>query len=99
MEAIAGRTAVVTGAANGIGLATAQALVDAGASVLLTDLDGDELGRHVDRLGGRARAALLDVRDLDAWARAQRAVEGWRGPVDILVNNAGLGPTCSRSPT
>lgn len=92
MERIKGRTAFITGAASGIGLAIAQALAEQGARIVLADIDGDRLARLVERLGDNAMAVRLDVVDRQAWADAKQAVEVRFGPVDILVNNAGIGP-------
>jgi NAD(P)-dependent dehydrogenase (short-subunit alcohol dehydrogenase family) len=92
MTSIEGRTALVTGAAGGIGLGIAQALIAAGAKVVLSDLDRDELELQVDRLGPNAVGYVLDVADRSAWPDAKRFVEARCGPVDILVNNAGIGP-------
>ena len=93
MERVAGRTAFVTGAASGIGLAITEALVTAGARVAMTDRDGEELRAQAARLGDAAVARHLDVTDRDAWAAAAEWVEATLGPVEILVNNAGIGPT------
>lgn len=92
MERIRGRTAFITGAASGIGLAIAQALAHEGARVVLADIDRDRLARQVERLGEYAMAVRLNVVDRQAWADAKQAVEARFGPVDILVNNAGIGP-------
>jgi NAD(P)-dependent dehydrogenase (short-subunit alcohol dehydrogenase family) len=93
MERIEGRTAFVTGAASGIGLAITEALVAAGARVAMTDWHGDELERQSARLGDATLAYQLDVTDRSAWAGAKAAAETHFGPVEILVNNAGIGPT------
>lgn len=92
MERIDGRVALVTGAASGIGLAIAKALLAEGARVALADIDEAELDRAVGALGESALPITLDVTDRDAWAAAQARVEARFGPVDILVNNAGIGP-------
>lgn len=87
---IAGRRAVVTGAAGGIGLETARLLLEDGAAVLLTDLDADELDTSVRTLaehGDRVRSVVADL-TTDAGAEAVRAGAG--GPVDILVHTAGV---------
>ena len=91
---LAGRVAVVTGAAQGIGAETAMTLARLGADVALCDREEqglDEVTREVEKLGRRCVRGLLDVRDADA-------VERWTGEVvaelqgiDILVNNAGGG--------
>ena len=84
---IAGRSALVTGAAGGIGLAIARALQTAGAQPILADIDGEALARAAADLGGVPTLAL-DVTDRVHWAEALA-----RFPqVDILVNNAGIGP-------
>ncbi|MEO8115066.1 MAG: SDR family NAD(P)-dependent oxidoreductase, partial [Phenylobacterium sp.] len=65
---IAGRSAIVTGAASGIGLAYAETMAEAGARVTLTDIDGDGAERAAERLraaGHEARADRLDVADRD----------------------------------
>jgi NAD(P)-dependent dehydrogenase (short-subunit alcohol dehydrogenase family) len=92
MSRIDGQTALVTGAAGGIGLGIAEALLAAGASVVISDLDGDEVSRQAQRLGPDAHGVVLDVTDAAAWERARLSAEDWRGPVDILISNAGVGP-------
>jgi 3-oxoacyl-[acyl-carrier protein] reductase len=85
-----GRVALVTGAAAGIGAATAAALAAFGADLALCDRDPGGLGRTaevVTAAGRQARTCVLDVRD-------RPAVADWvssLGPVDVLVNNAGGG--------
>lgn len=89
---IAGRSAIVTGAASGIGLAYAEAMAEAGARVTLTDIDGDAAEREAERLrdeGHEARAARVDVADLAEVAAAfDGHVEAWGG-CDIAFANAG----------
>ena len=87
-----GRTAVVTGGAQGIGFEIARSFVDAGARVVLGDLSLDAARAAADELGGRdvARAVRCDVVDageVDALLAA--AVDGF-GSLDVLVNNAGI---------
>ena len=88
-----GRTAFVTGGAQGIGLACAHALGEAGARVTIADRDGDALERRRAALAERGiecQARLLDVTasaQVDAAARAMLEAEG---RIDILVNNAGI---------
>ena len=81
---IDGRRALVTGAASGIGLATARRLAAAGAELYLTDRDGARLDAVAAELGAKALAA--DLADRDDVERLVRDV----GAVTILVNNAGL---------
>lgn len=92
---IAGRSALVTGAASGIGLAYAEAMVEAGARVTLTDIDLEGAEREVQRLcaaGAEARAARLDVADRDAMRRVfDEHVEAFDG-LDIAFANAGIDP-------
>jgi 3alpha(or 20beta)-hydroxysteroid dehydrogenase len=84
MGRLDGKVALVTGAARGIGEATARRFVAEGADVVLADRR-DELGRSVaDELG--ARYVSLDITSEDAWA----GVVGAIGRVDVLVNNAGV---------
>jgi 3-hydroxybutyrate dehydrogenase len=81
---LAGRRALVTGAASGIGLATARQLVALGGEVFVTDRPGDGLESVAAELGGGSFAA--DHADRDDVAGLLEAA----GPVEILVNNAGL---------
>jgi NAD(P)-dependent dehydrogenase (short-subunit alcohol dehydrogenase family) len=86
------RVAVVTGAARGIGYATAARLLEAGARVVIADLDGPGAEDAAARLGERATAALVDVSDESSVGElARSAVEGY-GRLDIWVSNAGLYP-------
>jgi 3-oxoacyl-[acyl-carrier protein] reductase len=87
-----GRTIVVTGAANGIGRATALLAARFGASVALCDRDADGLAslvQEIDPTGARARAITMDVRDADAVGTWAVEVGEAFGAVDGLVNNAG----------
>jgi 3-hydroxybutyrate dehydrogenase len=88
MAMLTGRTALVTGAASGIGLAIAQALAGEGARVVMADLDAEQGGRAADALGARFVAA-----DLAQAGECQRVVAetlAVEGHLDILVNNAGI---------
>ena len=92
-RSIAGRVAVVTGAASGMGRATAELFADEGAAVAALDRDlagVDAVVAGITDAGGRAVAIGVDLADAD---RARAAVEEARtalGPIDILVNNAGI---------
>lgn len=92
MADLNGKTAIVTGASRGIGAATARALAEAGASVVLAARAMDqieEVARGIRHAGGRTETVRCDV---SRWADVKHAVEICResfGRVDILVNNAG----------
>lgn len=88
---IAGLSVVITGAARGIGAATAELLVEHGARVALGDRDLDVVAEVADRLGGAAIAARLDVASSASWAEFLEATSQF-GPIDVLVNNAGIMP-------
>lgn len=87
-----GRTALVTGAARGIGLAIARAMHSSGARVVLADIDGAALAAAAADLGDGAEAITLDVADVGACREAVRQTIRQRGGLDILVNNAGICP-------
>ncbi|CAN5261976.1 SDR family NAD(P)-dependent oxidoreductase [soil metagenome] len=86
-----GRTAVVTGAAGGLGREFAKTLAKAGAYVACIDRDGDGLDETVTDIGPVALGIVADVADEEMVSNAVGAISDWRtGPVDILVNNAGI---------
>ena len=90
-RSIAGKVALVTGAASGMGRATAFVLADEGAHVAVTDIN--DVGPVVDAIteaGGSAHGWRLDVGDAAAIARVVPAVAERFGGLDILINNAGL---------
>ena len=93
---LAGRVALVTGGAGGIGRAIAAALYAEGASVGVADLDGDAAAAHAAALeragtaGGRAVGVRIDVSNSSDVGAAIAVAERELGPVEILVNNAGI---------
>jgi 3-oxoacyl-[acyl-carrier protein] reductase len=95
MSNIEGKSAIVTGATRGIGLAVARALLDCGATVFICSRSTDDVERVVDSLqqdyGNRIQGAACDVRNYDQvssmFARVKQALSG----LDILINNAGIG--------
>jgi NAD(P)-dependent dehydrogenase (short-subunit alcohol dehydrogenase family) len=91
-----GQTALVTGAARGLGNAIALALANAGADVALGLRDintGGDLVRQIEAMGRRALPLQMDVTQMDQIQRAVDDAVAHFGRLDILVNNAGLGPS------
>lgn len=87
-----GKVALVTGAASGIGLATARALAHHGARVVLADLDHEAGATAVEELGpDNTSFAGLDVTDAASWRDAVAHTVSTFGTLDVLVNNAGIG--------
>jgi NAD(P)-dependent dehydrogenase (short-subunit alcohol dehydrogenase family) len=91
MQILKDKGAVVTGAASGIGKAIATAFVEAGASVLLCDLNAQALEAAVRELGARAIGRVTDVSDESQVQGAMRAARDTFGSLDIVVNCAGFG--------
>jgi 3alpha(or 20beta)-hydroxysteroid dehydrogenase len=88
-----GQTALVTGAARGLGLAVAQALAGQGAHVFLADIDlpaAEHGAQSLRDAGHQASAVALDVTDEAAWHGAIAAIEAATGALGVLVNNAGI---------
>ncbi|GAA3949573.1 3-oxoacyl-ACP reductase FabG [Gordonia caeni] len=87
-----GRVAVITGGAQGIGLAIAERFVAEGARVVLGDLNADQLGAAVTALGGDevALGVGCDVTSIDAVQRLVDAAVDRFGSLDVMVNNAGI---------
>jgi D-sorbitol dehydrogenase (acceptor) len=83
-----GKTALITGAARGIGLAFAEAYLREGAKVVLADVQGAEAAARA--LGDRALGITLDVTDQASIDAGVAAAEAWGGGIDILLNNAAI---------
>lgn len=93
MSRLTNKTAFVTGAARGIGLAIAARLAQDGAAVTAVDIDLGTQQHEVDALvaqGLRVAAGYCDVTSRDSVEAAVKAAEAAYGPIDILVNNAGI---------
>ncbi|HCQ65008.1 MAG TPA: bifunctional rhamnulose-1-phosphate aldolase/short-chain dehydrogenase [Rhodobacteraceae bacterium] len=94
-KSLAGRVALVTGGAGGIGSATAEKYLSEGACVMLADIDDTSLAATADTLTGRygpdvVRSVNMNVTDETAVARAYAEIAAEFGGVDILVSNAGI---------
>jgi NAD(P)-dependent dehydrogenase (short-subunit alcohol dehydrogenase family) len=93
MGLLDGRTALITGAGQGIGAASAVRLAAEGAAVFVSDLSLDRAARVAGAIqcsGYQAEAVVLNVVDQEAWASALRRITERRNALDILVNNAGV---------
>jgi len=93
-RSIAGRVAIVTGAASGMGRATALLLASEGAKVAVTDLDLAASQAVAAEAGVGAKAFALDVADGEAIKRTVAAIADHFGGLDILINNAGVSSFC-----
>jgi 3(or 17)beta-hydroxysteroid dehydrogenase len=87
---VAGKVAIVTGGASGIGAATVRALVAEGATAVVADVDREGGEKLAKELGGAALFARHDVSDEAAWVRLIADTEARFGKLDVLVNNAGI---------
>lgn len=88
MKPLAGKVALVTGGARGIGRAICQAMADAGAQVAVADLREEDATETAQAIGGLA--VSMDVTQFDSLADSVKQVEDAFGGIDILVNNAGI---------
>jgi NAD(P)-dependent dehydrogenase (short-subunit alcohol dehydrogenase family) len=91
MKDFAGRTAFVTGGANGIGIGVVRALLAQGCKVAIADVRPESIERALQSLSGKpVMGVQVDVSSREAMARAADAVEAKFGPVSLLFNNAGV---------
>ncbi|MBO0852698.1 MAG: SDR family oxidoreductase [Nocardia sp.] len=94
LKSVSGKKTLVTGAANGIGRATAIAVAARGAELVLTDIDPDGLAAtvdEIDRAGGKVLVSrALDISDYDAVATFADEVHGRVGSLDVVMNIAGV---------
>ena len=93
MDELAGKVALITGSAGGIGLGIARAFASKGMRIVLSDVDEDELATAADGMasgGSDVMCVALDVTNREDWARAAEAITAQMGPVQVLVNNAGI---------
>ncbi|PPJ23428.1 short-chain dehydrogenase/reductase [Nocardia nova] len=91
--ALSGKTALVTGAAQGIGLEATRLLHQRGASIVLVDVDADRARAAAESVGSRALGVAADVRDRAALRSAAERGQERFGGLDVVVANAGVAPT------
>lgn len=90
MARLAGKIALVTGGASGIGAATARRFVEEGARVIVADIAQDKAAELAQKLGAAAEALQLDVTSDSSWQAAIGRVRARHGRLDVLVNSAGI---------
>lgn len=88
MKRLDGKTALITGAARGIGRAFAEAYLREGAQVVIADIDVAAAQATADQIG--AQAVAMDVSDMGSITAAVSEAEGLLGQIDILINNAAI---------
>src|SRR4051794_14935517 len=96
MTRLAGKAAIITGSARGLGAAQARLFAREGAKVLLADVvdaEGQAVAEEIRKAGGMAEYRAHDVTSEAIWAATVDAAVSLFGTVDILVNNAGLSGT------
>jgi NADP-dependent 3-hydroxy acid dehydrogenase YdfG len=87
-----GAAVLITGAARGIGRASASEFIARGARVCIGDVDAEMAAESAEALGAQASSQPLDVRSRESFERFVAAAEEAQGPTDVLVNNAGIMP-------
>ena len=95
MKALAGRVILVTGAASGLGAATAQLLATSGAMVVLADVakDAEHVAAEIELSGGHAASLRVDLARSREIEEAVRDIVDQHGRLDVLINNAGIDRT------
>jgi NAD(P)-dependent dehydrogenase (short-subunit alcohol dehydrogenase family) len=94
MKRLRNKVTIITGAASGIGGATAKLFADEDAHVYLCDIQddmGEGLTSEIVQSGGKANYIHLDVRDEQEWIKVLNKIAKIHGRIDVLVNNAGIG--------
>ncbi len=92
-RSVADRVVIITGAASGMGRATAHVFADQGARLALLDINAEPLQEGVDEVnadGGEAKGWTIDLSDRDAIAPVVDEIGGQFGKIDVVVNNAGI---------
>lgn len=87
---VSGKTVLVTGGGGGIGAGIAEAFVESGAKVVITDINEDYAQAEAERIGHGTLALAHDVTSLESWESVRTAAEQAFGQVDVLCNNAGI---------
>lgn len=90
MNRLDGKVALITGGARGMGAAEAQLFIQAGARVVITDVDTAEGEAMSEKLGDACQFLSHDVTSESEWIRVVERIEGDHGQLDVLVNNAGI---------
>jgi len=96
---LAGKVAIISGAASGMGAATALMFAREGAKVVIADVLEHEGRQVADGIGVSARFEPLDVTQEESWAAVVTATTGQFGKLDVLVNNAGISGSAERTST
>ncbi len=87
---VTNKVILITGGGGGIGAGIAEAFVEKGAQVAITDINLAYAQAEAERIGGGTLALQHDVTSPESWAEVKAAVEAQIGPVDVLCNNAGI---------
>ena len=96
---LSGKVAIISGAASGMGAATARMFAREGAKVVIADVLEHEGRQVADSIGGSAQFEPLDVTQEEGWAAVVAATTRHFGKLDVLVNNAGISGSAERTST